>query len=82
MLAAVFVGVMAHELTHLALATEPQGICVGIIENERANFNVAVGTAYGVHNEVSRQEFLPTIVGGAASIVFAGVGSYCLAFWR
>lgn len=52
-------GLIVHEATHLALATEAHGVCFGVCKSDSAPQGWGYGAAWGIHNDLSRQEFLP-----------------------
>ena len=65
--------VLAHELTHLALAEEPMGVCIGACES---NGERAMGYAYAdKHNKMSVREDIPNVVGLIAAAVMAMYGA-------
>lgn len=73
--AALFVGVLAHEATHLALADEAHGVCIGRCYTFRDGVpGWSFASAHGVHNELSMGEALPGYVGLLSSVAFAWAG--------
>lgn len=76
LLASAFVFILVHELTHLALADEAWGMCIGYCP--LSNGRVALATASGLHNDLSRNEPLAYLTGGIASIGFLWYGFRCL----
>ena len=66
LLASVFIFIIVHEATHLILADEAYGICVGATP--------PYGLAYGNHNELSRNELYPTATGIVAAVLTAIAG--------
>ena len=77
--AAIFMGILAHEATHLVLATEAKGICLGVCEYYNPAITAkptgySLATAFGVHNEASQQEFLPSIVQLVATGIISFIG--------
>jgi len=72
-LSTMLVIILAHEMTHLALATEPTGICIGICSMEGELYSPA--TAVGIHNSLSKDETLPWIVGWATGFAYVIYGT-------
>ena len=70
LLASAFIAIIAHEGTHLALADEARGICIGLCKNE-AYPNGAYALAYGKHNELSRNENIANAAGLGTGLTFA-----------
>ena len=65
--------VVMHEVIHLALSDEANGICFGLCQDSGYTYT-NYGLAYGKHNELSRREDIPTYVGLATACVFGVVG--------
>ena len=61
--------IIAHEGTHLLRSTEPHGICFGYCE---ANGFIQPATAWAIHNNLSRDEWMPTLIGWAV-FGFSGI---------
>ncbi len=81
-MAGLFSYVLAHEATHLVLADEAQGICLGRCPYSSPAVSptegVAFATASGLHNDLSMGEFWPSLV-GCFVLVFVVVGGiFCL----
>jgi len=57
--------VISHESVHLLLSTKPMGICFGVCQ---VGNTLQPASAWAIHNDLSRNEWLPAIVG-------------CIAFW-
>lgn len=71
--ASVAIFIVVHELTHLALSDEPQGVCFGLC---RGGYAVpSVGLAYARHNSLSAREDIPIVAGLVVSaiVVLGGV---------
>jgi len=52
--------VIAHEGYHLALSTEPHGVCFGWCEAQ-GKHDIAI--AWAIHNDWSRNEYIATAIG-------------------
>ena len=64
---------VAHEVTHLALYHEAEGICLGYCHGEGEKW--IVGAAYGLGAE-KQNEVLPNLVGLAAMSCWLLLGFY------
>ena len=73
--------VLAHESTHLLLADEARGICLGrcyyCSPNLVPSVGVSFASAFGVHNDVSVGEFWPSVVGLVVFGLVVFVGVFC-----
>lgn len=68
LLSSFFVMVLFHELTHLALSTEPTGLCIGFCESSTSRF--AGGAAWAEHNPTSMREDIPNAIGFGVVLVW------------
>ena len=84
--------VVAHELTHFVLASNPQGICFGYC-GETSHEGISdmtflkpfmVGATYAEHNKLSRREDIPTAIGlvSGAMVVLVGIKFLGEAKWQ
>lgn len=65
---------ISHELTHLALAEEARGICIGLCKTGNPP-STALGLAYAKsYPPESRNEFYPNAVGIITATIFAAIG--------
>ena len=73
--------VLAHEITHLALADESYGICLGRCYNSSIQQpEVSIANSHGKHNALSQSEFWPSVAGVCAtlSVLICGLYSFMI----
>lgn len=73
LIAGVFVYIAFHEATHLVLADEAEGVCIGKCYANSPKYpglKYGAAVAHGKHNDLSLEEDLPKVVGGTTAITF------------
>ena len=73
--------ILVHETTHLLLADEAEGICIGRCSYNSPNISpqkgISFASAFGKHNDQSMNETLPQITGLIAMTAIILGGMLC-----
>lgn len=75
-LASLAVYLIVHEATHLALSSQPEGVCFGLCRPDSGQpERIAFGLAYAKqHNDLSRREDIPWTMGIVFTVLFSFIG--------